>query len=297
MTANAILTVGSLNMDQVIRVSRLPVRGETLLGSETLSLVPGGKGAHEVVAMDRLGVWVSMAGRVGRDGFGDHLVRTLHGDGLDTSLLVVDEQVASGVACIFLLPEGDNAIVVVPGANGRVGKDEEQLRQVIAALPSFRALILQMEIPVETVIRLVAAAREANVPVILNLAPAYALPLETLRQLDTLVVNAGEGAFLHNALAPTAVAPPGSLDAATNLAVTLSQMGIARRIAITLGEQGALLIQPTGSGEPETSYQAPPRVRVADTTAAGDCFVGALTGALLEGRPARDALRFAVYSI
>src|SRR5258708_32032960 len=123
-------------------------------------------------------------------------------------MVVVGEQGASGVACIFLLLEGDNASVVVRGANGRVGKDEEQLRQVIAALPSFRALILQMEIPVETVIRLVAAAREANVPVILNLAPAYALPLETLRQLDTLVVNAGEGAFLHNALAPTAGAPP-----------------------------------------------------------------------------------------
>src|SRR5258707_4723032 len=142
--AQSILTVGSLNMDQVVQVERLPVMGETLLGAGSLRLVPGGKGANQAVAMARLGAPVTMAGRVGRDPFGAHLLQSLRADGVDTSLVVVDEQEASGVAFIFLSPAGDNAIVVASGANLRVGADPAQMQQIMATLPQVRALGLQL---------------------------------------------------------------------------------------------------------------------------------------------------------
>ena len=107
----SILVVGSLNMDQVVRIPRVPALGETLLGAGSLKLVPGGKGANQAVAMARLGASVMMAGRIGTDSFGEQLLKALQNDGIDTSLVVVDQQEASGVAFIFLTPDGDNAIV------------------------------------------------------------------------------------------------------------------------------------------------------------------------------------------
>src|SRR5690348_18482218 len=116
MQQHPILVVGSINMDQVVRVPRLPDFGETLLGAGSLKLVPGGKGANQAVAMARLGAPVDMAGRVGSDPFGAQLLKALQADGVDTSLVAVDMEEASGVAFIFLAPDGDNAIVVASGA-------------------------------------------------------------------------------------------------------------------------------------------------------------------------------------
>src|SRR5436305_10974832 len=109
MSKRPILTVGSLNMDQVVQVPRIPVLGETLLGADSLKLIPGGKGANQAVAMARLGAPVAMAGRVGTDPFGEQLLKALQADKVDTGLIVVDQQEASGVAFIFLAPNGDNA--------------------------------------------------------------------------------------------------------------------------------------------------------------------------------------------
>src|SRR5713226_4420037 len=117
MSNSVILVVGSINMDLVVQVSRLPMMGETLLGAGSLKLVPGGKGANQAVAMARLGASVSMAGRVGRDPFGAQLLQALQADQVNIELVVQDEQEASGVAFIFLSPTGDNAIVVASGAN------------------------------------------------------------------------------------------------------------------------------------------------------------------------------------
>src|SRR4030081_1162193 len=203
-----ILTVGSLNMDQIAQVARLPIQGETLLGNGSLRLVPGGKGANQAVAMARLGAQVSLAGRIGQDAFGAQLLQALQTDGVQTTLLAVDEQEATGVALIFLLPQGDNAIVVVSGANGRVGEDEQQMQHILATLPHVQALILQLEIPLETVVKLVAAAHQIGIPVVLNLAPAHALPLETLRQLHVLVLNEVEASFLRDTLAGASAVSP-----------------------------------------------------------------------------------------
>jgi len=292
-----ILTVGSLNMDQIAQVARLPIQGETLLGNGSLRLVPGGKGANQAVAMARLGAQVSLAGRIGQDAFGAQLLQALQTDGVQTTLLTVDEQEATGVALIFLLPQGDNAIVVVSGANGRVGEDEKQMQHILATLPHVQALNLQLEIPLETVVKLVAAAHQIGIPVVLNLAPAHALPLETLRQLHVLVLNEVEASFLRDTLAgASAVSPvPQTPQEASQLAAKLHERGIPR-VVITLGAQGALLAHKDETGESEVLHQEPPQMQVVDTTAAGDCFVGAFTVALLEGQPPAAALRFAVFA-
>src|SRR5260221_6923332 len=132
MSNSVILVVGSINMDLVVQVSRLPVLGETLLGAGSLKLVPGGKGANQAVAMTRLGASVTMAGRVGTDPFGAQLTQALQRDNVDISLIDIDQEEASGVAFIFLAPDGNNAIVVASGANMRIGRDQEQFAQIVA---------------------------------------------------------------------------------------------------------------------------------------------------------------------
>lgn len=298
MAGQSILTVGSLNMDEVVQVARLPVLGETVLGAGSLRLVPGGKGANQAVAMARLGAPVSMAGRVGHDPFGTTLLQSLTSDGVDTSLVVVDERETTGVAFIFLAPDGDNAIIVASGANMRVGDDAEQMQRILAALPQARALVMQLEIPLETVKTLIAAGQQAGVPVTLNLAPAQALPLETLRQLEVLIVNETEAGFLYDSLAGSASSSPmvQTLEEGLQLATRLhDELGLPY-LVVTLGAQGAVLAHDDAQGRTVYIHQAPPKVPVVDTTAAGDCFAGAFTVALSEGQQPAEALRFAVYA-
>ncbi len=284
----SILVVGSLNMDEVVRVPRLPAMGETLLGAGSLRLVAGGKGANQAVAIARLGGAVSMAGRVGNDLFGESLRRALQADNVNTDLIVVDPLEASGVAFIFLAPDGSNAIVVASGANMRVGHEQEQAASIYAAIKQALALVLQLEIPLDTVIALVATARSAGVPVILNLAPGQQLPLETLQQLEVLVVNENEASLVSGQRVE-------GLEDARIVATVLRERGIPK-VIITLGEKGAVLASADAAGKTGIIHQAAPRVQVVDTTAAGDCFVGALALALAEQQAPEDALRFAVYA-
>jgi len=288
MANNKILVAGSLNMDQIVRVPRIPALGETLLGAGSLKLVPGGKGANQAVAMARLGAPVAMAGRVGNDQFGERLLSSLQSDNVDTGLIVVDQEEASGVAFIFLAPDGNNAIVVAAGANMRVGKDSVQSSTIFEAIAHAQALVLQLEIPLETVILFIAAAHNGGVPVVLNLAPGQPLSKEVLRQLEVLIVNETEASLLSGQRVD-------SLEDAHIVATVLHEQGIPK-VVITLGSQGALLATSDGSGKTRIIYQSAPVVQVIDTTAAGDCFVGALTVALTEGQSPEDALRFAVYA-
>ena len=283
-----ILVVGSLNMDEVVRVPRVPAIGETLLGAGSLKLVPGGKGANQAVAMARLGASVTMAGRVGSDPFGERLISALHADQIDTDLVVVDSEEASGVAFIFLTADGDNAIVVASGANMRVGRDEIHMAAILRAIPKAQALVLQLEIPLDTVSALVAAAYKVGVPAILNLAPAQSLPKNTLRQLTALIVNESEASLLSGQQVET-------LEDARVVATVLHEQGISN-VVVTLGAQGALLATSDAGGKTRVIHQPAPRVQVIDTTAAGDCFAGAFTVALSEQQASKDALRFAVYA-
>lgn len=288
MAKSTILVVGSLNMDQVVRVPRLPDLGETLLGAGSLQLIPGGKGANQAVAMARLGASVKIAGRVGSDPFGERLLTALQTDGVNTGLIVVDPDEASGTAFIFLTPGGNNAIVVAAGANMRVGTDARQNTSIAQALSQAQALVVQLEIPLETVITLTAAAYQASVPVVLNLAPAQPLPREMLKQLHVLVVNETEASLLSGQKVE-------SLDDARIVGGVLHEQGITN-VVITLGSQGALLVTSDEQGKTSIVHCSAPNVQVVDTTAAGDCFVGALTVALMEGQAHEEALRFAVYA-
>lgn len=286
MVQSTILVVGSLNMDQVVRVPHLPALGETLLGAGSLKLVPGGKGANQAVAMARLGASVTMAGRVGSDPFGEQLLTALHNDGIDTHLVHVDKEEASGVAFIFLAPDGENAIVVASGANMQVGHDEEQMMAIRVILRDVKALVLQLEIPLSTVQKLIEAGHEAGTLVVLNVAPAQSLSKELLAQVSVLVVNESEASLLSGQRVE-------SMEDAQIVGKVLHSYGIPT-VVVTLGARGAILVTDDATGQTHTIHQATPKVQVVDTTAAGDCFVGALTIALTEGQTPEDALRFAV---
>ncbi len=288
MEQGTILVVGSLNMDQVVRVPRMPVVGETLLGAGALKLVPGGKGANQAVAMARLGGRVAMAGRVGTDPFGERLLAALQADHIDTDLVVIDQAEASGVAFIFLSPEGNNSIIVASGANMQVGVDEAQFARILAAMPQVSALVLQMEIPVTTVTRLIEAAATMKIPVVLNLAPAQPLTRAILKQVSILILNETEASILSGQRVE-------SMEDARIVATVLYGYGIGT-VVVTLGANGALLVTSDEHGKARSIYQTAPKVFVIDSTAAGDCFVGALTVALTEGQSPEDALRFAVHA-
>jgi ribokinase len=288
MSQSKILVVGSLNMDQVVRVPRVPTLGETLIGAGSLKLIPGGKGANQAVAIARLGAAVALAGRVGKDPFGKQLLSALQADGVDTGLITIDKDEASGVAFIFLDPDGNNAIVVASGANMRVGLDHVQNSNILASITQAQALVLQLEIPLETVVSLITAAHKSSVPVILNLAPAQPLPKAVLQQVDVLIVNETEASMLSGQRVD-------SLEDARIVATVLLEQGISK-VVLTLGSQGAILATTEKTKKAKIIYQSAPKVHVVDTTAAGDCFVGALTVALTEGQTPEDALRFAVYA-
>jgi ribokinase len=284
--ADPILVVGSLNMDQVVHVPRLPQFGETLLGAGSLTLAPGGKGANQAVAMAKLGGNVLMAGRIGHDAFGTQLLQSLRDNHIDTTLVEVDQHAASGTAFIFLGQHGENAIVVSPGTNSLVGEDQQHYRRILAQLDAASAIVMQMEIPQEMVQTLLNEAHQRKVMTVLNLAPAVKLPWDILRKVSLLVVNESEASLLSER-------PITTLDEAREVVVYLQNQGI-ETVVITLGDKGALLATNNVHDKVTTFYQEAPHVQVVDTTAAGDCFVGALTVALTERKTPEEALRFAV---
>lgn len=273
---SSIIVVGSLNMDLVVRASRLPQVGETVLGT-AFDTIPGGKGANQAVAAARLGGRVAMVGRVGQDGYGQTLVDNLRQNGVDVSHVAVDQEAATGVALIAVGSGGENQIIVYPGANGRV-----QPADVDAAGPWLQpgsVLVCQFEIPVDTVAHALQKARAQGVITVLNPAPALDQVGPWIASTDYIVPNETEAAGLTG--------QPVEDDAGVRQAArTLREMG-AGHVVITLGQRGAYWLGPDGEGHvPAFPVQA------VDTTAAGDAFVGALAVALTEGMALPDAVRF-----
>lgn len=264
-----IVVVGSLNMDLKVRTPRLPAPGETLLGSG-FSTDSGGKGANQAVAAARMGADVAMLGCIGRDAHGDALARALREAGVAVEALAVDEVQASGIGAIFLMPDGENSIVVVPGANhaltpARVEAQADLLRQA-------RLVVAQLECPLDSVRRALRIAREAGVTTLLNAAPAQPLDDALLADVDWLVVNEVEAAMLSGLPVDT----PAEVEQA---AQALRRRGPAQ-VVVTLGAAGMCHVGPDG-----TLALPAPRVTAVDTTGAGDTFVGALAAGLAEGLP------------
>jgi len=268
-----ICVVGSANLDIVVPVPHHPVAGETVLGGDHVR-VSGGKGANQAVAAARLGRSVTFVGCIGDDPAGEELQSALVADGIDVSLLRVVADTPSGIALIAVGPDGDNSIVVSPGANSRV--DEEQIEAAGTALQVAKVTLLQLEIPVEAVTE---AAESAGGLVVLNPAPAQALTSRLLESVDVLVPNETELALLTGSSVAT------TFDEIVDQARLLP----AARTVVTLGAQGALLVDET-----EIHHQAAPTVAAVDTTAAGDAFCGALADVLAEGGTLTDAMAWGV---
>jgi len=260
--------VGSLNIDLVMRTPRLPEPGETLAGHDFRAL-PGGKGANQAVACARMGGRVVMVGQVGADPYGASLRQGLDRDGIGTALVRQAPAAETGVAVILVEDNGQNRILLAPGANGALRP--EDLEEAAGTIRDAALLITQLEVPLPVVARAIAIAHEAGVPVLLNPAPGAALPDELLAQVDILVPNETEAGLLCGM-------PVGDPASAFRAGRELQRRGVGW-VLVTLGARGVAVLDEAGERHfPACAVQA------LDTTAAGDTFIGALASALVEGQ-------------
>jgi len=274
-----ILVLGSLNIDLVLSVPRLAVPGETLEGAEGLRIYVGGKGANQACAAARLGGDVRMAGKVGTDVFAERILRELRRAGVQTELIGSSSE-PSGSAVIFVLPSGENTIVISPGANGDV-----PLSFALSAVEEVDAgdiLLCQFETPIEVVAATLKAAHKKGVITILDPAPGRRVSEELLSCVSVLTPNQTETAILLGR-----AESPATFDEASVAAHTLQQYG-AQSVIIKMGAAGCWVLD---KGDASTIQGYP--VSVVDTTAAGDTFNGALATSLARGDTLVEAARFA----
>jgi len=278
----AIVVLGSLNMDFVVRVAHLPAPGETVLGHNFVTL-PGGKGANQACAAGRAGsmnVTVKMLGRVGYDVFGDQLKASLAEAGVDVSEVHATQEQPTGVALIWVDAQGQNSIVVASGANHAIRvEDVPAMRETFHEA---RFALFQLETPLPVVVAALRIAREANVKTILDPAPAQMLSPTLLAQVDILTPNESEALTLLGR-APQRV----DLEEAQPLAEALLHLG-PKAVILKLGDRGCFFWDGKSAiHEPAFAIEA------VDSTAAGDTFNGALAVALAQNDNLRSALRFA----
>ncbi|MEJ8815077.1 ribokinase [Variovorax ureilyticus] len=261
-----IVVFGSLNMDLVVRTPRVPDAGETLQAHGFMTN-PGGKGANQAVACARQGAAVAMVGRVGDDAFGQALKTSLEGDAIETRH-VATAPASTGVALIMVDDSAQNRISLIPGANAFVGDDD--VARLQDDLAGARLLLLQLEVPMESVLKAATLSHEKGCSVVLNPAPAQVLPEAMWGLLDMLVLNETEAALLCGFAV-------GDLDSATRAADALHRRG-PPRVILTMGGEGVVVCDATGCRH----FRAL-KVNAIDTTAAGDTFIGALCASLARG--------------
>ncbi len=272
-----IAVVGSLNMDLVIRSPHIPQPGETILGSDFVT-IPGGKGANQAVAAARLGAEVSMVGRLGQDAFADVLLDNLAAAGVGAAHVQKDAGAATGVALIVVDDNGENSIVVASGANMRVTEADVDSAETVIA--NANVLVLQLEIPLPAVMRSAKIAREHGVPVVLNPAPARELPSELFKLVDVLIPNETETAILSGQMRQSPTALQGAAQKLLDYGVGL--------VVVTQGKRGVLLV----SNENEPVEFKAFKIDPVDTTAAGDAFVAGLAVHLGAGHPLPEAIHW-----
>ncbi len=256
-----IIVIGSLNADLVVRSPRFPQPGETISGGDLLT-IPGGKGANQAVAAARQGANVAMLGRVGKDNFAPLLIENLKSNNVNTTHVAHDDS-ATGTAIIIVDANGQNSIVLSPGANGKVDFHD------IDSAPDAEILLLQFEIPMDSVLYAARRYKAKGTTVILNPAPARQIPEELLTLIDILVPNESELSLLTNM-------PVTDVKSAELAAQEILKRGV-KTVIVTMGSKGALLVTSTQVTQVDTY-----KVEVVDTTAAGDAFIGGFAAKLLE---------------
>jgi ribokinase len=268
-----IVVVGSVTMDMVSRAKNIPIIGQTVIGTG-FETTPGGKGANQAVAAARLGYPVKMVGMVGQDVYGPALLENLGHAGVGTEAM---EPIAgpSGLAPIFLAENGDNAIIVIPGANGKV--DSAYVDRHAEMIRSAGMVLCQLEIPIETLCHTLALCADAGVPVMLDPAPAAPLPDQVWGQVAWFTPNETEATFyLENESKPEEAAQQ------------LLAKGL-RGVVLKRGSEGAYVAIADGQAGWVRAFH----VDAVNTVGAGDCFNGAFAAALLEGNDPFAAARFA----
>ncbi|MFA6289189.1 MAG: ribokinase [Opitutaceae bacterium] len=269
--------IGSANVDMIMKVNRLPERGETVTDGVFMQTF-GGKGANQAVAAARAGGDVRFVACLGRDAFTPAMVENFRRDGLNLDGVRFVDDLPSGSALVMIDGVGMNYLTVAPGSNAALSPD--QVADEWSRISSSGLILLQMEIPAETNREILKRAREAGIPVMLNYAPAHSIHPDLLAGLDTLIVNENEAAALSGI-------EPSDQATAERAVRALAAMG-ARCVILTLGAAGSLIFE---AGQVIRVPAFP--VKAVDTTAAGDTFCGALGVALLDGRPLPEAVRFA----
>ncbi|WP_303025902.1 ribokinase [uncultured Parabacteroides sp.] len=272
-----ILVVGSSNTDMVIKAAHLPRPGETILGG-TFFMNPGGKGANQAVAIARLGGPVTFICKTGSDIFGHQSQQLFEEEGINTSYVFSDSENPSGVALITVDEKAENCIVVASGANANLLPSD--LAKAEEAIEQADLVLMQLEVPMETVRFVANIAWQKGKKVILNPAPAHPLPADLLRLLYLITPNETEAEMITGVKITDETS-------AGEAARVLAGMGV-QHVIITLGSKGALIYS-DGKAEMVPAL----KVEAVDTTAAGDVFNGALTVALSEGRSLKEAARFA----
>jgi ribokinase len=272
-----ILVIGSSNTDMVVKADRLPAPGETILGG-TFLMTAGGKGANQAVAAARLGGDVVFIVKVGDDIFGRQAVQSFNEEGIDTSHIITDPVNPSGVALITVDAKAENCIVVASGANAHLNPGD--LYAVEEKIKNASLILMQLEIPLETVEYVAELASMHNVPLILNPAPACALSDELLSKVSIITPNQKEAEMLTGV-------PITDKESAQTAAELLAENGI-ETVIITLGANGALVFHGN-----HFDWVPAPVVNAVDTTAAGDVFNGAMAVAVSEGKNIDEAVIFA----
>lgn len=275
-----VVVVGSVNVDIFLKVTRMPQVGETILGDKFYWYL-GGKGANQAVGIARLGIPVYFVGKVGNDPFKQRIIDELKKERVNTRYVMEDGENPSGMAVIFVDNEGRNCITVIGGANRHLTcADIEKIKKIIEREDM---VILQMEIPLETVKFTLEIARASGATTLLNPAPAHNLDGKDFHNIDILVPNEGETEKLSGVKI-------NSLRDAGKAADLLLDKGV-KIVVITMGEKGAFL-----ATKKKTSHFPAVAVKPLDTTGAGDSFVAALTVALIQGKGLEEAVRYANYA-
>ena len=278
MDKNKIFVIGSCNTDMVIKSDRLPTPGETVIGG-TFLMNPGGKGANQAVAAARQGGLVTFIAKTGNDVFGKQSLELYNSEGINTDLILSDPKNPSGVALIMVNSNGENCITVASGSNGNLTpKDIEKFKNQIS---NANLILMQLEIPIETVEFVSELALENNIPVILNPAPARSLPEKLLKDLFLITPNETEAQILSGIKVT-------NYDKAKEAADVISKKGVAN-VVITMGALGAFVKEGNSY-----SIVTANKVTAVDTTAAGDCFNGTLCVGLSEGKSITESVKLAV---